>query len=66
MSNDDRNLPPNEANEAEALPITDVTRSDVSAPEAEKVKGGAGTFELKDFSFGVANPTTIGSSDTSK
>lgn len=44
-----------------SLPITDVGRRDVSAAEAEKVKGGAGRFEINDYSFGVEHPTTIGS-----
>lgn len=38
----------------------------VSGAVAQKVKGGKGgkgkTIEIKDFSFGVENPTTIGSS----
>ena len=31
---------------------------DLSA--GKKVKGGGGAFEIKDFSFGIENPTTIG------
>jgi hypothetical protein len=63
MSTYDRDLPQaNEPTEAEAsLPIKDLSRAEVNAPEAEKVKGGAGAFEIKDWSFGVENPTTIGS-----
>jgi hypothetical protein len=29
--------------------------------KAKGVKGGGGVFEIKDFSFGIENPTTIGS-----
>src|SRR5438132_14152659 len=29
--------------------------------QAEEAQGGADAFEIKDFSFGVENPTTIGS-----
>jgi hypothetical protein len=60
MSTDDRDLSQtNEPTEAEAsLPIKDIGRAEVNAPEAEQVKGGA--FEIKDWSFGVENPTTIG------
>lgn len=38
-------------------PIKDLS----AGKKAEGVKGGGGTFEIKDFSFGVENPTTIGS-----
>lgn len=41
-----------------SLPITDLSQSDVNPADAENIKGG---FEVKDFSFGVENPTTIGS-----
>lgn len=37
----------------------------VSGAAAQKAKGGTGgTFEIKDFSFGVENPTTIGSASS--
>jgi hypothetical protein len=41
------------------LPKSDLSRSsqEVTQQEAEAVTGG----EIKDFSFGVENPTTIGS-----
>src|SRR5438094_7169082 len=34
---------------------------DLTPQQAEEAQGGADAFEIKDFSFGVENPTTIGS-----
>lgn len=34
---------------------------ELAAEQLEKVIGGTGAFEINDFSFGVENPTTIGS-----
>jgi hypothetical protein len=43
--------------------IKDLSNSsqELSEAQAKAVKGGQGAFEIKDFSFGVENPTTIGS-----
>lgn len=53
---DDRNLSPEAAESENQLPVEDLKSQVVDSKSAEAVKGGAG-----DFSFGVENPTTIGS-----
>ena len=54
------------ANKANQVKVDTVIDSPVTEKQAAEIKGGAGTnrpigqFEIKDFSFGVENPTTIG------
>jgi hypothetical protein len=40
--------------------LADVAKDIAASLKASSTKGG-GAFEIKDFSFGVENPTTIGS-----
>ena len=41
--------------------IERIEAQDLTPEQAEDATGGTGAFEIKDFSFGVENPTTIGS-----
>jgi hypothetical protein len=42
--------------------VKDLRVKGTTARQAKTVKGGSPTIEIKDFSFGVENPTNIGSS----
>jgi hypothetical protein len=41
--------------------IAQPEEQELTPEQAEEAQGGTGAFEIKDFSFGVENPTTIGS-----
>jgi hypothetical protein len=41
--------------------VKDLHAKTTTARQAGRVKGGSPTFEIEDFSFGVGNPTNIGS-----
>ena len=55
-----------QADKANKVKVDAAIDSPVTEEQAAEIKGGAETnrpirqFEIKDFSFGVENPTTIG------